>query len=300
MSNDGSRIFDIGKLAEPATKLIEKISDAVEGSCRPWQIRRVARAEADAAEIAAVSQVKITELQRRAANRFIAEETKKQINMETITAKALPELKPDAKPQEMENDWIANFFDKCRLISDDQMQALWARLLAGEANSPGHYSKRTVNALASMDKTDAVLFRNLCSFVWSTRGTRRALIYDSEHSIYNEQGIHVASLLHLESIGLISFDDMRGFKRPGLPKEITASYYGEAVRIGFSEDAGNELDLGHVILSKTGGQLASLSDSQPHPAFKLYVLQHWQSLGYTVTPLDRAEETKDVPLPDKG
>lgn len=69
-------------------------------------------------------------------SRLFAEEAKKQANIEAITLKALPDVKPEAKTEGVEDDWIANFFDKCRLISDEQMQSLWARILAGEANSP--------------------------------------------------------------------------------------------------------------------------------------------------------------------
>ena len=56
------------------------------------------------------------------------EEAIKQRNIESITAKALPQVEESATPQNIENDWIANFFDKSRLISDDEMQVLWSRL----------------------------------------------------------------------------------------------------------------------------------------------------------------------------
>ena len=46
------------------------------------------------------------------------------------------------------------------------MQILWARVLAGEANAPGTYSKRTVNLLSDFDKSDAELFTKLCGFGW--------------------------------------------------------------------------------------------------------------------------------------
>jgi hypothetical protein len=47
MSDSGS-IVNIGDLTKPATVLIEMISDAIGGVARPWQILRVARAEAEA------------------------------------------------------------------------------------------------------------------------------------------------------------------------------------------------------------------------------------------------------------
>jgi Protein of unknown function (DUF2806) len=48
------------------------------------------------------------------------------------------------------DDWITNFFDKCRIVSDEEMQQIWAKVLAVEANKPGTYSKRTVNFLSSV------------------------------------------------------------------------------------------------------------------------------------------------------
>ena len=61
----------------------------------------------------------------------------------------------DQREEAMSDDWIANFFDKCRNVSDREMQDLWARVLAGEANTPGSYSKRTVNFLTTLDSEEA-------------------------------------------------------------------------------------------------------------------------------------------------
>ncbi|MGO9633300.1 MAG: DUF2806 domain-containing protein, partial [Steroidobacteraceae bacterium] len=57
-------------------------------------------------------------------SRFVIEEAKKQYNIEAITEKALPLLGEGASPQNIEDDWIAHFFDRCRLISDEEMQGL--------------------------------------------------------------------------------------------------------------------------------------------------------------------------------
>ena len=164
--SDGFSLINInGKIVEPATVLIRKISDAIGGGFKPRQIRRVAQAEADTEVIKAKSQVEITALQQRALTRFIMEESKKQDNIESITEKAIGQLDVSSTPQDIEDDWITNFFDKCRIISDEEMQILWAKILAGESNSPGTYSKHTINSLGSLDKTDAELFMALCKLL---------------------------------------------------------------------------------------------------------------------------------------
>ena len=162
-------LIALGDLTKPATVLIEKISDAVGGIFKPHQIVRVAKAEAEAERFQAESQIQVTDLHRRAMLRFLEEEAKKQSNIEDITQKALPNLKEDSSPQKVEDDWITNFFDKCRIVSDDDMQKLWSQVLAGEANSPGAFSRKTVNLLADLDKSDAELFMRLCSFGWMNR-----------------------------------------------------------------------------------------------------------------------------------
>jgi hypothetical protein len=45
---------------------------------KPFQITRVARAEADAAKLAAEAKIEVTELEQRALRRFAAEQTKMQ------------------------------------------------------------------------------------------------------------------------------------------------------------------------------------------------------------------------------
>jgi len=152
-------LANLGELTKPATVLIEKISDAVGGIFKPYQIVRVAKAEAEAGRIQADARIQITDLHRRAMHRFLEEEAKKQSNIEAVTRKALPLLSEGSCPQNVEDDWITNFFDKSRIVSDEDMQRLWSGVLAGEANNPGTFSKRTVNLLADLDKRGSVRAR---------------------------------------------------------------------------------------------------------------------------------------------
>ncbi|MBI2472517.1 MAG: DUF2806 domain-containing protein [Planctomycetes bacterium] len=264
----------LGDLAKPATVLIKKISDAVGGIFKPYQIIRVAKAEAEAERIRAESQIQVTDLHRRAMYRFLAEEAKRQSNIEDITQKALPNLKEDSSPQKVEDDWITNFFDKCRIVSDDDMQKLWSRVLAGEANSPGAFSRRTVNLLADLDKNDAELFMRLCSFGWVI-GNIVPLVYDVQDAVYKRNGINFNTLAHLESLGFIQFNNITDFQRLELPKKFTAFYYGKPAELTFSKDAGNKLELGKVRLTRAGQEIASICESKPVDGFYDFVYNRW-------------------------
>jgi hypothetical protein len=280
--SEGNSLISLGDISKPATVLIEKISDAIGGYCKPYQIRRVAKAEAEADIIKAQAQIEVTDLQRRALVRFVAEEAKKQENIEQITQKAFPHLEDGSNPENMENDWVANFFDKCKIVSDQEMQSLWAKVLAGEANSPGTYSKRTVNFLSSLDKTDADLFTSLCGFGWVV-GDVVPLVFDILEPIYNERDINFKTLTHLDDIGLVSFGTVSGFKRMKLPKVITIFYYGIPVHIEFAKETDNDLALGKVLLTKTGEQLAPICGSKPVDGFLNYILEKWVKEGLIIS-----------------
>jgi len=286
---DSHSIIDLGKLSKPANTLIEKISDAIGGIAKPWQIKRVAQAEAEAEKIRTIGEIEVSDLQRRAVRRFLMEEAKKQHNIESITSKALPEISPDAAPENVEDDWIANFFDKCRLISDEEMQQLWSKILAGEANSPGKFSKRTVNLLAGLDKSEAELFSNVCRFCVSL-GEPTALIYGPTDKIYSDNGVNFRILTHLDSIGLLRLDPS-GFRRKGLGSKGIVRYFDEELWIEFPNSNDCTLSLGKVMLTQPGQQLAEFAGAEPVDGFADYIRDQWKRLGYaTVAPAAGSED----------
>ena len=55
-------LVNLGKLSKPADTLIKKVSSAVGGMFEPWQIKRVAKAQAEADLIKAQSDIQITDV----------------------------------------------------------------------------------------------------------------------------------------------------------------------------------------------------------------------------------------------
>jgi hypothetical protein len=272
--SEGTSISIFGELSKPATVLIERISNAVGTLWAPRQIRRIAQAEADAAMIQAKGEIEITELTRRAIHRWVHEETRCQANIESITTKALPHLRDDAQPDQIEDDWLTAFFNKARFISDDEMQALWAGVLAGEANQPGIYSKRTIDALSVLEKRDADQFQTLCRFNFQLPHLV-PMVFDIYDPIYSSNGLCSDVITHLDSIGLITFAVL-GFRQPELQGKVKVNYFRETVAV---ESNAPGLESGHVIFTEVGLQLCRLIDAQPIEGFLDYVLGHWRKAG---------------------
>lgn len=269
-------LINLGDVSKPADTLIKKVSKAVGGIFEPYQIKRIAKAEAEASVIKAQAEIQITELHRRAMHRFIEEEAQKQKNIEDITNQAIPLLAESTDAEKMNDDWVTNFFDKSRIVSDKEMQGLWAHVLAGEANAPGTYSKRTVNYLGDLDRVDADLFTKLCGFGWMV-GSVVPLIFDVQAKIYEEHGITFNALSHLESIGLIQFNHLSEFRRLKLPKKFFVLYYGQALMLEMPKDEGNELVIGHVLLTKVGQELAPICGSKSIDGFVEFVREKWKA-----------------------
>ena len=215
-------LIDLSKISKPADTLIKKISRATGAVFEPHQMRRVAKAKSDTALIQAESEIQITELHRRAARRWIEEEARHQKNMEDIAAGAIPRLEYNSNAESMDDDWITNFFHKCRVVSDSDIKALFSRILSGEANAPGTYSRRTVNFLSDLDKSDAELFAKLCGFGWMI-GNVVPLVFDIRDKMYLDLGINFNTLSHLDSINILQFDNLAGFVRHGLPNSLVVA-----------------------------------------------------------------------------
>jgi len=287
-------LIDIGKLSKPATVLIKKISGAIGTLFAPTHIRRIAKAEVDAAIIKAAGQIQLTTLQERAWDRMLHEGTVHQTNIEQITLLALPDLASDSNPEEIDTDWLVNFFDRGRLVSDAEMQSLWARLLAGEANKPGAFSRRTVGLVANFDRNDAGLFTALCGFAWTT-GDISPVVFEHQLEIYTKAGVNFGMLTHLEAIGLVRFESLTGFAYEKLPKEILNLYFDRRAFVEFDADADNRLEVGHVLFTAAGRELASIAGAKPVEGLFEYVCETWRSQGYKVTAMPQTQdlETKE-------
>ncbi|MBB3608199.1 DUF2806 domain-containing protein [Rhizobium sp. BK602] len=264
--------------------LINRVSDAVGGIAKPWQIRRVAQAEADAKKILALTDLEITETRERAVKRMVLEEEKNQENIESVTAQAIPHLSAEAKPEELDEDFVRYLFEKARLVSNEEMQSVWAKILAGEANKTGSFSRRTMDIVAQMSRTEAELFTRFCRNLWVV-GNLTPIFTKEVKASRDEDGYSMSfsDLAELESMGLIQHATASGYIRPNLPKYIHVWYYGRTVVLEFQRDQGNSLSTGSAILTSAGRELAVIAGSRPSKAYFEDVLQHFINQGIRVS-----------------
>lgn len=108
------------------------------------------------------------------------------------------------------------------------------------------------------------------------------LIYDTEADIYNRHDISFETVKHLDDIGLVSRGSI-GYRRTHLPKRVTIHYHSTPINIEFPKDSDNGLDIGKVLLSQAGQELAQICEPQPIPDFLDYVIGEWSKRNYVTS-----------------
>ena len=66
---------------------------------------------------------------------------------------------------DVDHDWTARFFAEVQDVSSEKMQQIWAKILAGEVETPGKTSMQTLSILKNMSQKDAELFERVAPFV---------------------------------------------------------------------------------------------------------------------------------------
>ena len=75
-------------------------------------------------------------------------------------AEAAVELRNETSfPKERPNqDWVARYIESASQVTDQTMQELWGRILAGEIRKPGTFSLRTLHVVSNISQVEAKLF----------------------------------------------------------------------------------------------------------------------------------------------
>lgn len=156
-----------------------------------------------------LSLIETQELYTRTCSRLLHQEMKKQENIENIinSAKDILEKEQEStiSSEDVNEDWLMRFFNSVQDISDEKMQLLWGRILAGEVKRPSSFSLRSLDAMTKMSKDEAQLFEKLSSYIINFRGTYAILNDDDLNEKYS---IPYMQILALDECGIIDSSAM--------------------------------------------------------------------------------------------
>ena len=163
---------------KPLTKLIEVVANGIGKWCEPRYVVRMAHAESKAEHISVLEKAKREALLKNdedlynhlsaVEERLLTKESKRHRNIEQVVNRAANVLSSETEvsSETVDPDWITRFFDIVQDISNEQMQDLWGRILAGEVKQPKSFSLRTLETLRNITSYEAELFEKLSSYVF--------------------------------------------------------------------------------------------------------------------------------------
>jgi len=283
----------IAAASAPLTKLVETVSAGLGRVYEPTHQRRMARAEGDKMVILANAANEVTDLQRRAAERWLAVESIRQQNIEAIADKAGRELPPTVGESPVEPSWTAKFFDSCKDVSQEEMQTLWARLLAGEVAAPGSFSLRTLQVLATLSPAEARLFDVLCSLVMHENGP---FIFEDRKDFLQAKGLGFSARQLLAQAGLIQVHS-QGVQRLRHRGALILFPIGEGPLLAGltgTPDLPTNYELGTVTLTQAGTELSRLWRGDIDLEHVDWLLAKFLSNGWRMAKVSRERTSEGI------
>ena len=131
----------------------------------------------------------------------------------------------------MDNDFFWNTVEHSKTVSNEEMQELIAKIIAGEYNKPGSYAMSTLHSIKMLGKDELELFENICSLLINNEQIPKNLfsLPDSAKAFLNELQVDFGSLQVLQNLGLFLPNDMtRSLENPE-KKDFAIQYYDKQI-----------------------------------------------------------------------
>lgn len=188
---------------------------------------------------------------------------KEQYNRDRIIVNAAKKLNHSEgiSNDQVDEDWLANFFEHAKYANSDYMQILWGRILADEVVKPGSYSIRALDALRNLKKTDAENFTKICSLLLANVNKSLQFVLNDADYLLREKSLSQRDLSYLEEIGLIRQSSLAEIPIGILSNDNLAAFTHADKKIFFIEAENMRqklMELNYFYLTRLGIELAHL------------------------------------------
>ncbi len=106
-----------------------------------------------------------------------------------------------AENQKYDFDWFMRFYDIVGNVSEEEMQILWAKILAGEVHQKGTYSLQLLDILKNFTQKQSELFNKVSTHCFIS-GSNAFIPNDEEYLKF--VGITYQDILDLDGFGLMN------------------------------------------------------------------------------------------------
>ena len=283
---------NIQVFGKPLEKLVETISQGIGIRYKPKATRNEADAEAYKIEVLAKAEAKAliirseaeSEIALRAQERLFTLEINRQNNLENIIDKSIKHLDETVSETPVDDDWRTRFFNKAQDISTDELQEVWAKILANEIKSPGNISMRTLDVLCNLSKDEADLFLKLVSLKFSDIYVMK---FGNGTNELNQFDIKYGDILVLREAGLIFNQDDIHAKLDIEKNEDNINgaiiEFGNKKYFVTRKTATSTYNFPVLSFTSSGSEIASIINCKPNYLYLEGFIKYWSNKGYIFT-----------------
>lgn len=130
---------------------------------------------------------------------------------------AINELKklPGVDGENLDPDWATAFYDSAKDSSDEEIQVLWGKILAGEIAHHGKFYKRTLSKLKNMESEEAKHFVELVPLLITKETVPEFIFQNNEFFQYNDLQTLMDCGIVNSCDGLYTYTGLDQVKLPG-------------------------------------------------------------------------------------
>lgn len=215
-------------------------------------------------------------------------------NLGNVLIKSTSLIVSDQKPAD-DNDVFWGLLEHSKEISNEEMQNLIAKIIAGEYNNPGTYSMSTLQMLKSLGKKEVELFEQICGLIVLGGGKGGEQLPkvlfsgdDNAKEIMKELNLHFGLLQTLQSLGLFLPNDMT-IKIPNPDKlKYPIIYFDETLIFELANPQNQQQDTeirvpGFYGLSESGQQILSHLKPKKNNSYLEWLKKNYSIPNYKIS-----------------
>jgi hypothetical protein len=135
-----------------------------------------------------------------ASDQLVAETLRREANIARALLHAEDALKEETEApsqNKVDDDWLYRWRDSASQVSNEQLQLLWGRILAGEVKAPGSISLRTMEFLRNLSQREAQQISMLAPYVLGN------VVFSEASDLLSAAGLSFNVLLELQYLGVL-------------------------------------------------------------------------------------------------
>jgi len=288
-SSNGSLVASSNQSAQSTTITTETKPSSSKASASTPQKQLLVLAKQFVLDGALTPEEKQIPIEDRVIKRERISRVRKQQNLEAIVQKSLAYCPNATNTTKADQDWFNRFTALAEDVSNNTMQDLWAKILAGEISQPGSFSLKSLTVFKSMSITDAKLLAKVCSLsvrdntrkntriisgAYKTPGLFSFFSKDAQIKVnLNQCGLSYTEILSLAENDLI-FAQEAETSEYQKGEKITFNYNGKTLTLSANS---HRCGLSFYKFTPIGSELALLISDNPNKEFAALLKSSLQS-----------------------